>query len=158
MILPFAKLGTLAIRTLSKPLASRLKAQAARHERFRNLIERFAQANHKFTVNIQRRIYGHATNVEIKPLDPEKAVQAAADLLGELVIFSVGVAAVLFEVQRSARSEARKEEARRQELEAIQERLQLLEDSFEKFVKGQASSSWLPFKHAQPQKPELSQK
>ena len=43
MILPFAKLGALALRSLSKPLASRVKSQAARHERFRKIIERFAQ-------------------------------------------------------------------------------------------------------------------
>jgi hypothetical protein len=42
-------------------------------------------------VTIQRRLYGHATNVEIRPLDPDKAVQAAADLLGEIVIFSVDI-------------------------------------------------------------------
>ncbi|MCO5582116.1 hypothetical protein L7F22_036006 [Adiantum nelumboides] len=112
-------------------------------------------AHHKFSVNLQRRIYGHATDVEIRPLDPEKAVQAATDILGELVVFSVGVGAVIFEVQRSARSEARKEEARRQEIEAISARVKSLEESFDKFLKGQQSSStWLPFKQAQSQKAE----
>lgn len=38
---------------------------------------------------MQRRLYGHATNVEIRPLNEEKAVQAAADLLGEFFVFSV---------------------------------------------------------------------
>lgn len=38
---------------------------------------------------MQRRIYGHATDVAIRPLNEEKAVQAAADLLGELFVFSV---------------------------------------------------------------------
>lgn len=38
---------------------------------------------------MQRRIYGHATDVEIRPLDEEKAVQAAVDLIGELFIFAV---------------------------------------------------------------------
>lgn len=33
---------------------------------------------------MQRRIYGHATDVEIKPLNEESAVQAASDLIGEL--------------------------------------------------------------------------
>ncbi|KAH9309526.1 hypothetical protein KI387_037437, partial [Taxus chinensis] len=117
MILPLTKLGTLLIRTLSKPIAARLKVEAARHPRFRTLIINFAQKNHKFSTNLQRRIYGHSTNAEVRPLDEEKAVHAATDLLGELFIFSVGGAAVIFEVQRSVRSEARKEEARRQELE-----------------------------------------
>lgn len=47
------------------------------------------QANHRFTTNVQRRIYGHATDVAIRPLNEEKAVQAAADLLGELFVFMV---------------------------------------------------------------------
>jgi cell division protein FtsB len=55
-------------------------------------------------------------------LDEEKAVQAFTDLLGEVFIFSVGGAAVIFEVQRSSRSEARKEEARKQEFEALRQR------------------------------------
>ncbi|KAG9141592.1 hypothetical protein Leryth_025314 [Lithospermum erythrorhizon] len=71
---------------------------------------------------MQRRIYSHATDVEIRPLNEEKAVQAAVDLLGELFVFSVGVTALIFEVQRSARSEAKKEEVRRQELEAVRQR------------------------------------
>ncbi|KAL5670761.1 hypothetical protein ACJX0J_015067, partial [Zea mays] len=76
-------------------------------------------ANHQITTKIQRRIYGHATDVAIRPLDEQKAVQAATDLIGEAFIFSVAVAALIFEVQRNARSEARKEEARRQELEFV---------------------------------------
>ncbi|XP_057829140.1 OPA3-like protein isoform X1 [Cryptomeria japonica] len=122
MILPLAKLGALLIKTLSKPIASRLKVQAARHPRFRSLIINVAQTNHKFSTNLQRRIYGHSTDVAVHPLNEEKAVQAATDLLGELFIFSVGGVAVIFEVQRSVRSEARKEEARRQELEALRQR------------------------------------
>ena len=38
---------------------------------------------------MQRRIYGHATDVEIRPMDEDKAVQAAVDLIGELFIFAV---------------------------------------------------------------------
>lgn len=43
MVLPLLKLGTLALKTLSKPVASRLKKQAALHPRFRELIVSFAQ-------------------------------------------------------------------------------------------------------------------
>lgn len=38
---------------------------------------------------MQRRIYSHATDVEIRPLNEEKAVQAAVDLIGELFVFTV---------------------------------------------------------------------
>lgn len=55
-------------------------------------------------------------------MNEEKAVQAAADLIGELFVFSVAGAAVIFEVQRSARSEARKEEARKKEVEELRKK------------------------------------
>lgn len=47
------------------------------------------QSNHRFQVHLQRRIYGHDTGVAVHPLNPEKAVQAASDLLGEFIIFAV---------------------------------------------------------------------
>ncbi|KAM3697513.1 hypothetical protein ACJW30_06G118700 [Castanea mollissima] len=122
MILPVVKLGTLALKTICKPIANRLKKEAGLHPKFRRFIIDFAQANHRFTTKMQRRIYGQATNAAIRPLNEEKAVQAAADLLGELFIFTVAGAAVIFEVQRSSRSEARKEELRKQELQAMKQR------------------------------------
>lgn len=122
MVLPLLKLGTLALKTACKPVASRLKTQAGKDPKFREFIANIAQVNHRFTTTIQRRIYGHATDVEIRPLNEEKAVQAAADLLGELFVFSVAGAAVIFEVQRGARSEARKEELRRQQLEELRQK------------------------------------
>ncbi|KAK9268149.1 hypothetical protein L1049_010590 [Liquidambar formosana] len=122
MVLPLLKLGTLALKTISKPVAAKLKQQAGVHPKFRQFIVNIAQANHRITTTMQRRIYGHATNVEIRPLNEEKAVQAAVDLIGELFVFSVAGAAVIFEVQRSARSEARKEEIRKRELEVMRQR------------------------------------
>lgn len=119
MILPLAKLGTLVLKMMAKPIAVRLKTEASRHPQFRQLIINLAQANHRISTNIQRRIYGHSTLVEIRPLNEEKAVQAAADLIGELFVFSVAGAVVVFEVQRSARSENRKEEARKKEVEEL---------------------------------------
>ncbi|KAK4420278.1 hypothetical protein Salat_2440900 [Sesamum alatum] len=122
MILPVFKLGTLALKTLCKPIGNRIKKEAGLHPRFRQSIINIAQANHRLTTTLQRRIYGHATDVAIRPLNEEKAVQAAADLLGELFVFTVAGVAVVFEVQRSSRSEARKEELRKQELEVMRQR------------------------------------
>lgn len=43
MALPFFKLGTLALKTISKPIAARLKTQAGLHPRFRQSIIDIAQ-------------------------------------------------------------------------------------------------------------------
>ncbi|KAF7822945.1 OPA3-like protein [Senna tora] len=157
VVLPVVKLGTLALKTLCKPIANRLKKEAGYHPKFRRLIISIAQANHRFTTRVQRRIYGHATDVAIRPLDEEKAVQAAADLLGELFVFSVAGAAVIFEVQRSSRSEARKEEARRQEMQAIKDRnedlareVELLKQKLgelEEHARGRGLAGILHFRH-----------
>ncbi|KAL7593112.1 hypothetical protein Lser_V15G32325 [Lactuca serriola] len=122
MSLPLMKLGTLALRTLSKPIASRLKKEAAINPKFRTSIIGIAQANHRLTTTLQRRIYGHATDVEIRPLNEERAVQVAGDLIGELFVFTVACGALIFEVQRSARSEAKREEIRKQEIEIMRQR------------------------------------
>uniref|UniRef100_A0A5B7BU06 Putative Optic atrophy 3 protein n=1 Tax=Davidia involucrata TaxID=16924 RepID=A0A5B7BU06_DAVIN len=158
MILPVVKLGTLALKTVSKPIANRLKKEAGLHPKFRHFIINIAQANHRFTTTMQRRIYGHATDVAIRPLNEEKAVQAAADLLGEFFVFSVGGAAIIFEVQRSSRSEARKEEMRRQELQAMRHRdeelareVALLKHKIaelEHLVKGRGLSGLFNFRHS----------
>ncbi|XP_010260369.1 PREDICTED: OPA3-like protein [Nelumbo nucifera] len=157
MILPAVKLGTLVLKTVCKPIATRLKKEAGLHPRFRQLIINFAQANHRFTTTLQRRIYGHATDVDIRPLNEEKAVQASADLLGELFVFTVAGAALIFEVQRSSRSEARKEELRRQELEAMKQRDEELAkeiehlkhtlEEIEQLAKGRGLSGILNFRH-----------
>lgn len=43
MILPLAKLGTLALKTFCKPIANRLKRQAGVHPKFRQFIVNIAQ-------------------------------------------------------------------------------------------------------------------
>ncbi|KAI7756858.1 hypothetical protein M8C21_025043 [Ambrosia artemisiifolia] len=121
MSLPFMKLGTLAVRTLSKPIANWLKKEAAVNPKFRTSIIGIAQANHWLTTTIQRRTYGRATNVEIRPLNEERAVQVAGDLIGELFVFTVAGAVIIFEVHRSARSEAKKEEIRKQEIQVMKQ-------------------------------------
>jgi len=45
MILPVAKLGTLLLKTMSKPIATRLKTEASRHPKFRQFISNLAQGN-----------------------------------------------------------------------------------------------------------------
>ncbi|EKV04470.1 Optic atrophy 3-like [Penicillium digitatum] len=47
------KLSSLAIRTLSKPIASQIKAQAREHERFRKVCVSIAQALHRFDMRIR---------------------------------------------------------------------------------------------------------
>ncbi|KAG6751178.1 hypothetical protein POTOM_045697 [Populus tomentosa] len=81
---------------------------------------------------MQRRIYGHSVD-------------------------AVARAAVIFEVQRSSRSEVRKEEKRRQEIEAMMQRdeelakeIQVLKqklDEVEQLARGRGLGGFSHFKH-----------
>ncbi|KAH7861414.1 hypothetical protein Vadar_025810 [Vaccinium darrowii] len=159
MVLPVLKLGTLAIRTIAKPIANRLKKNAGLHPKFREFIINIAQANHRFSTTVQRRIYGRSTEIEIRPLNEERAIQSASDLLGELFIFSVAGLALIYEVQRNSRSEARKEELRKKELEAAKKRndelakelenLKLRLEEVERLARGRSFLDMFKFWNAQ---------
>ncbi|KAJ5085234.1 hypothetical protein N7532_010005 [Penicillium argentinense] len=47
------KISSLVIRTLSKPIANQIKAQAREHERFRNVCVSMAQALHRFDMRLR---------------------------------------------------------------------------------------------------------
>jgi hypothetical protein len=51
-MLPLLKLGTLALKTLSKPVAGKLKQQASIHPRFRQLIIDMAQVTNPLLFSI----------------------------------------------------------------------------------------------------------
>ncbi|KAK9150389.1 hypothetical protein Syun_008698 [Stephania yunnanensis] len=84
MILPFVKLGTLALKTFAKPIASRLKKELGYTPSFRLLLAA-EEVRYGGSVHMVRFLSGG-------------------------LFFGVAGAAVIFEVQRSSRSEARKEE------------------------------------------------
>ncbi|EOA25886.1 hypothetical protein CARUB_v10019266mg, partial [Capsella rubella] len=99
--------------------------------KFRQFIINIAQANHRFTTKLQRRASGRVTDAVIRPLNEERAVQAAADLLGELFAFTVAGAALVYEVQRNARGEAKKEEKRQLELAEVRRNHEKMEKEIE---------------------------
>ena len=63
MVLPLLKLGTLALKTLSKPIASRLKAEAGKHPKFRNIIVNMAQVQIQIGFLLIVMIFGYKIQV-----------------------------------------------------------------------------------------------
>ncbi|KAE8384235.1 optic atrophy 3 protein-domain-containing protein [Aspergillus alliaceus] len=83
------KLSSLAIRTLSKPIATHIKAQAREHERFRKLCISMAQALHRFDMRLrlgavrdnaaaERRAAAEAAVRKHKPTSPTVKTEADA--------------------------------------------------------------------------------
>mmetsp|Transcript_1284 Transcript_1284/g.1961 ORF Transcript_1284/g.1961 Transcript_1284/m.1961 type:complete len:177 (-) Transcript_1284:699-1229(-) len=130
---PLLKVGTLAVKTLAKPLANVLKEQAKDHPELRRICVNIGQFVNEKSVKVNMRFLGHKIT-EVKPLNESAAVSKGADILGEGFIYSVSVATVLVEVYRrekenqvkSARTKAEervKDERLAQSLQKLNERI-----------------------------------
>lgn len=144
--MPLVKLGYLLIRTIAKPVSGGIKSYAQNHLKFRAWCINVAQRYHRSEVRLRRGLQTRRirpqiddlggnpemlvhSEPEIRPLDPQKAVETGANFLGEVIVFSVA-SALLVADQLSSRQ---KEAARRAELE---ERLQAIEQILERLKAG----------------------
>ncbi|KAJ2637863.1 hypothetical protein GGF40_002054 [Coemansia sp. RSA 1286] len=114
------KIASLVFRTLSKPVANALKQQAKSHEVFRSLCINVAQVSHRTEMNWKMKVLGYKKEV-IRPLSEARAIDAGANFLGELFIFSVAASLIIAEQVRS-RSQAKRQRT------AVDDRLDELEN------------------------------
>lgn len=113
---PAAKLGVLAIKQISKPIANVIKNSAKNSPFFRKYVcmppaqlYNWVEVKYKmWSLNL-----GKPTN--IPQLTEPMAIELGANLLGEFIIFTIGAGLLIIEYVRSANKEAKKEEAAKQE-------------------------------------------
>lgn len=119
--MPLVKLGYLFVRTVAKPISSIIKRQAKEHPKFRSACFRLAQLYHRVDVRLRRRLAARAgedlSQLAVRPLDEQKAIELGANFIGEALVFGVAGAVLVLDSARNHRAEA----ARRQ----------LIEDKFE---------------------------
>lgn len=114
------KLGGLVARTLTKPLARVVKTRSKVHPLLNAVCGRLGQAQHRASMKLHMGFRG-ITNYTIKPLPADQAVEQGADLMGEVIIFSVALGVASLEYSRSAAS-ARVKEQKQKELQQQEER------------------------------------
>lgn len=108
------KIGTLLIRTLAKPISSRIKTQAREHERFRNVCVSLAQTLYRYEVRLRTGLLfvgeadAPAGARHVRPLSETRAIENGANFIAEGFLFAVAAALILGESWRSSRSEARR--------------------------------------------------
>lgn len=66
---------------------------------------------------------GYQGDVEIKPLTDQAAVDLAANILGEVVVFGIAVLVLLAEMKRSQLKEQAKEDKQNAKLVSLQEQI-----------------------------------
>lgn len=94
------KFTSLVIRTIAKPLAGALKAQAKEHEVFKSACITLAQTLHMADVKMRMRLLGE-NKIKVRPLNDKKAVENGANFLLEAFIFLVAGLLILYESYRS---------------------------------------------------------
>ncbi|KAH8992213.1 optic atrophy 3 protein-domain-containing protein [Lactarius akahatsu] len=128
------KIGTLLIRTLAKPISTRIKTQAREHERFRNLCVSLAQTLYRYEVRLRTGLLGEApTARHLRPLSETRAIENGANFLAEGFLFAVAAALVVGEGWRSSRSETRRRADVGDALESLQVRVGELAERLERW-------------------------
>ncbi|KAI9324734.1 optic atrophy 3-like protein, partial [Obelidium mucronatum] len=95
------KIGALIIRTVAKPLATSLKAQAVQHPTFKRACIGVAQAYHRIEENLKMKFLGYKVET-IRPLNEARAVELGSSFLAEFFIFGVAGSLVAYEAIRSS--------------------------------------------------------
>jgi len=127
MPFPVAKLGYLAIKQIAKPLTNVIKHQATQSPWFRKtLLAAPAQWYHRVETTIRMKVLGIGRAKKVKQLDEEQAVQLGADMLGEIIIFTVGTAVIAAEYMRQVRKDASKEDKQNDRLSIVEGKVQEL--------------------------------
>ncbi|KAL0071206.1 hypothetical protein AAF712_001772 [Marasmius tenuissimus] len=117
-----AKIATLIIRTLAKPISTQLKNQAKQHETFRTFCVGLAQRMHRTEVRLRTNILGEPAK-HIRPLSETRAIESGANALAEGFLFSVAAALIIGESWRSSRSQSKRRDDVDDKLEDLDNRV-----------------------------------
>ncbi|XP_055907440.1 putative OPA3-like protein CG13603 isoform X2 [Eupeodes corollae] len=113
---PAAKLGVLAIKQISKPIANVIKNSAKNSPFFRKYVcMPPAQMYNWMEVKYKMWVMNLGKPANIPQLTEPMAIELGANLLGEFIIFTIGAGVLIVEYVRSANKEAKKEAAAKQE-------------------------------------------
>ncbi|EPY53910.1 optic atrophy 3 family protein [Schizosaccharomyces cryophilus OY26] len=137
------KIGSLLVRTLSKPIANTIKAQAKEHKTFRKVCIDFAQMMHRaeFRIMGANRARSGQMNVRVRPLNDAKAVDAGANFLSETFVFTVAGGAILFETWRARRKEKNRRDNVAEAIFGLQQEIIRIHGILEKQVLEKKSKS-----------------
>ncbi|KAI0810840.1 OPA3-domain-containing protein [Irpex lacteus] len=118
-----AKIATLVIRTLAKPISNQIKTQVKQHETFRNVCVGLAQRMHRTEVQLRTRLLGEAPKT-IRPLSETRAIENGANALAEGFLFGVAALLIIGETWRSSRSQTKRREDVDVRLEELQNQVE----------------------------------
>lgn len=117
-VFPALKLGVLFVKQISKPLAKFLVNQAKNHPVFRTyFIIPPAQFYHWAEVKAKMYVMNLGKPTKVAKLNEAMAIELGANLMGEIIIFSVAGGCLILEYNRQVAKETKKEEVRLQQIQ-----------------------------------------
>lgn len=118
---PLIKLGALALRQISKPLANHLKNKAKTSDFVRtHICMPPAQFYHYLEVNVKARLLNLGKPKEVVKLNEQAAVELGSDIIGEMVMFGIAATTVVIEFTRQSRKSAEEKAAMEARLQRIE--------------------------------------
>lgn len=99
------KVTSLLIKTLSKPIANAIKRQTRQSEFFKTNFVRFGQ----FINKIDLRIRNNNSNIKVRPLNDNKAIETFSNFISEVFIFSIGAGLIIYESTKPKKSPPKEE-------------------------------------------------
>lgn len=124
------KLTSLLVRTVAKPIANTMKAQAKEHETFRRACISIAQTVHSTDLRLRMSLLGEK-RIKIRPLNDTKAVEQGATFLSELFIFSVAGSLILYESYRSRKKASDERDAIADDISVLQYEIEYMKTKFQ---------------------------
>ncbi|KAI8444142.1 optic atrophy 3 protein-domain-containing protein, partial [Phakopsora pachyrhizi] len=121
------KVISLLIKTLSKPLANRIKTSAQEHPKFRKMCVSLAQSVHRHETRLSSGIFSKVKPI-VRPLSETKAIQNGANFLSEAFVFSVALSLIVGENLRGRIKTASRRDAINDRLNDIEINLDSLKE------------------------------
>ncbi|TBU29320.1 OPA3-domain-containing protein [Dichomitus squalens] len=131
-----AKIASLVIRTLAKPISNQIKAQAKQHERFRNLCVGLAQRMYQTEVRLRTNLLGEPAK-HVRPLSETKAIESGANTLAEGFLFAVAAGLILGEQYRSTRNQSKRRDAVDDQLDELKSSVENLSSRLDALARQQ---------------------
>ncbi len=107
--LPLLKLAGLLVKTIAKPLASKIKAEAGKHPKFSTFCSSIGETAHQLTSRMNVFASGYRF-IGAKPLPQEEALKQGIDVISETFLMFVAGGIMVVEYTRSELKNAKKAE------------------------------------------------
>lgn len=147
------KLTSLLVRTVAKPVANVIKAQAKEHEFFRQTCIRIAQTAHLTDLRLRMSLLGEK-RIKIRPLNDKKAIENGANFMSEFFIFLVAGSLILYETYRSRKKASDEKDQLADDISTLQSEIIFIKEKLESM--DVRFDDWVPPEGIHPKYVDLS--